>query len=109
MNINWLKIFAIVLIALFCAFILGYSVYNDCSYQKEYREQKSAEYSTDSLLYENLASVDSLRSTIEVMNDSMNTHFSEIDTALNKHVSTVETTAKKQSRILNQISRKLNQ
>lgn len=109
MKINWLKVFAIVLIALFCALILGYSVYNDCSYQKECKELKSAEHSTDSLLKGNLASVDSLRSTIETMNDSMITHFSIIDTALNKHASTVENTAKKQTGILNQISRKLNQ
>lgn len=102
MKINWP-------IALFCVFILGYSVYNDCSHQEKCKEQKLAELSTDSLHQVNMALLDSICSTIEVMSDSMNTHFSIIDTALHKHASTIEKTVEKQNSIFYQINRKLNQ
>lgn len=96
-------------IAFCCALLLGYSVYNDYSYQRKLTEDKSKNSSKDSLLQVSVVLLESLYSDTRVMNESVYKHLVEIDSTLQKHIKIVDNTAKKQNSMLNQISRKLNQ
>lgn len=109
MKIKWTSTCTKWCIAFFCAFILGFSVCNDCSFNEKMTENSSENHASDSLLQVNLELLDSLRSDISAMNDSVTNHMAEIDSILQKCVFTVENTAKKQNSVLYQIRRNLNQ